>query len=101
MTDKDEADNSIPTKGTEHYYNAVKEHLPHVQDFYRHLEVPGLGHYSSGSGGQPKTVFDALRSWVESGTAPDTLPIEFGGKDGSMQERALCPYPSKAVYWGW
>ena len=34
-------------------------------------------------------MFNALRSWVESGTAPDTLPIEFGGKDGSMQERAL------------
>lgn len=94
------ADNAIPTKGTEHYYNAVKERLPHVHDFYRHFEVPGLGHCSGGSGGQPKTVFDALRSWVENSTAPGTLPIEFGGKDGSMQERVLCPYPSKAVYLG-
>jgi hypothetical protein len=48
--------------------------------------------------GQPKTVFDALRSWLENDTAPDTLPIEFNGKDGSQQEHILCPYPSKAVY---
>lgn len=59
-----------------------------------------MGHCAGGNGGQPKTVFDALRSWVENGTAPDTLPIEFCGKDGALQERILCPYPSKAVYQG-
>ncbi|EYE90414.1 uncharacterized protein EURHEDRAFT_519193 [Aspergillus ruber CBS 135680] len=64
------ADNAILTKGTEHYYNAVNL----------------------------KTVFDALRSWVENGTALDTLPIEFSGEDGSPQDRILCSYPSNAVY---
>lgn len=69
-----------------------------MHDFYHHFEVPGLGHCSGGNGGQLKTVFDALRSWVENGTALDTLPIEFSGEDGSPQDRILCSYPSNAVY---
>lgn len=71
-----------------------------MQEFFRFFEAPGLGHCSGGIGGQPKTVFDALRTWVENGTAPDTLPVQFTGIDGVEQERILCPYPAKAVYQG-
>ncbi|OJJ94948.1 hypothetical protein ASPACDRAFT_37114 [Aspergillus aculeatus ATCC 16872] len=94
------ADPSIPTKDTEFYYNAVTDLFPDVQEFYRFFEAPGLGHCSGGVGGQPITTFDALRQWVENGTAPETLPVEYAGSDGAKQSRILCPYPAQAKYIG-
>ncbi|KAJ5338010.1 feruloyl esterase [Penicillium brevicompactum] len=94
------ADESIPTKSSEHYYRAVNEVVPDIQSFYRYFEAPGLGHCSGGIGGQPLTTFDALRSWVEDGTVPDKLPVKFNGTDGVEQSRILCPYPAKQVYNG-
>ncbi|KUM56866.1 hypothetical protein ACN42_g10335 [Penicillium freii] len=94
------ADNSIPTKSSEHYYQQVNELFPDIQDFYRYFEAPGLGHCAGGNGGQPLTTFDALRSWVEEGIAPEDLPANFNGIGGVEQGRILCPYPAKAVYQG-
>jgi feruloyl esterase len=95
-----QADPSIPTKGSEFYYNSVAHQFPDVHDFYRLFESPGLGHCSGGQGGQPTTVFDALRVWVENGTAPETLPVAYPGLNGTMQNRILCPYPKLARYVG-
>jgi feruloyl esterase len=64
------ADQSIPTKGTEHYYLEVTKLMPEVHDFYRYFQSPGLAHCSGGPGGQPTTAFDALRKWTENGTVP-------------------------------
>ncbi|KAJ5957022.1 feruloyl esterase [Penicillium viridicatum] len=94
------ADNSTPTKSSEHYYQQVNELFPDIQDFYRYFEAPGLGHCAGGNGGQPLTTFDALRSWVEEGIAPEDLPANFNGIGGVEQGRILCPYPAKAVYQG-
>ncbi|OQE20160.1 hypothetical protein PENFLA_c017G05135 [Penicillium flavigenum] len=94
------ADESIPTKSSEHYYRAVSEVFPDVQSFYRYFEAPGLGHCSGGSGGQPLTTFDALRRWVEEGKVPETLPVKYNTTDGIESSRILCPYPAKAVYQG-
>ncbi|KAL4917818.1 Tannase/feruloyl esterase [Aspergillus aurantiobrunneus] len=92
------ADESIPTKGTEHYYNSVTDKFPDVQDFYRYFEAPVLGHCCGGKGGQPTTTFDALRHWVENGTAPDSLPVEYTAVNGTKQARFLCPYPAQANF---
>ena len=71
--------------------------IPAVDDFYRMFEVPGLLHCSGGPGGQPSNTFDALRAWVENGTAPDTLSHSYTPEDGGAeQNRLLCPYPKKA-----
>ncbi|KAL2012224.1 hypothetical protein VTN00DRAFT_4942 [Thermoascus crustaceus] len=94
------ADGSIPTKGTEHYYRAVSKLIPEVQDFYRYFESPGLAHCAGGRGGQPITAFDALRKWVENGTAPEFLPVRVNGTDGKEQDRILCPYPAKPIQQG-
>ncbi|KAJ9210229.1 hypothetical protein DTO166G4_8157 [Paecilomyces variotii] len=91
------ADPSIPTKGTEHYYREVSKIIPEVQDFYRYFPSPGLAHCSGGRGGQPTTLFDALRTWVENGTAPEFLPVQVNGTGGVEQDRILCPYPAKAT----
>ncbi|PWY78027.1 feruloyl esterase [Aspergillus sclerotioniger CBS 115572] len=96
------ADPSIPTKGTGFYYQSVQDRFPDAQDFYRYFESPGLGHGSGGLGGQPTTIFDALRQWVENGTAPDTLPVEYAGREGGhgVMHRILCPYRAQAKYMG-
>ncbi|CAG8195587.1 unnamed protein product [Penicillium salamii] len=94
------ADESIPTKSSENYYRRVSQTVPDIQNFYRYFEAPGLGHCSGGIGGQPLTTFDALRSWVEDGIIPETLPVSFNGTNGVEQDRILCPYPAKAVYQG-
>ncbi|KAL4968473.1 feruloyl esterase [Aspergillus stella-maris] len=96
------ADPSIPTKATEHYYDSVRALSPGAHDFYRFFESPGLGHCSGGRGGQPTTVFDALTRWVENGTAPDSLPVEYPAADGNdmAQKRIICPYPQRAEYVG-
>ena len=67
-----QADQAIPPKDTEHYYQAVSSTLSDVETFYRHFEVPGLGHCFGGRSGSPTTLFDKLRAWVENGTAPES-----------------------------
>ncbi|KAE8328154.1 Tannase/feruloyl esterase [Aspergillus sergii] len=94
------ADESIPTKGSEFYYKSVQNQFPDVQDFYRYFESPGLGHCSGGQGGQPTTIFNALRRWVENGTAPETLPVEYARPEGEPLHRIVCPYLAQAKYMG-
>lgn len=90
------SDQIIPVKGSERYLDMVAEVIPTVDEFYRMFEVPGLLHCSGGPGGQPSNTFDALRAWVENGTAPDALPHSYTPEDGGTeQHRLLCPYPKK------
>ncbi|RYN23564.1 hypothetical protein AA0114_g12828 [Alternaria tenuissima] len=87
------ADGLIPHKGTTDYYDRVTKLDPNVDDFFRYFQVAGLAHCSGGSGGQPTSTFQALVDWVEKGTAPDTIPINFNDKSGTQYDRFLCPYP--------
>ncbi|KAH7121807.1 Tannase/feruloyl esterase [Dactylonectria estremocensis] len=89
------ADGLIPFKDTVDYYNRILGLDPQAQDFYRFFEVPGLSHCAGGSGGQPTATWNALLTWVENGTAPDSLPINFTDPDGNEQSRILCPYPKR------
>lgn len=95
----EQADPSIPTKGTEYLYNKARMLFPDIQDFWRFFESPGLGHCSGGLGGQPTTVLKALQRWVENGTAPDTLPVKYPSLENGLY-RNLCPYPSQIEYFG-
>ncbi|KAK7416523.1 hypothetical protein QQX98_005127 [Neonectria punicea] len=92
------ADNIIPPKATENYYNAVAEILPNIQDFYRYFEAPGLGHCFGGSSGQPNQLFSQLRAWVENGTAPERSNIKVNLPENKTQDRILCPYPEQAEF---
>ncbi|KAJ3538726.1 hypothetical protein NM208_g5784 [Fusarium decemcellulare] len=91
------ADNIIPPKGTEQYYNQVSAVLPHVHDFYRYFEAPGLGHCFGGLSSPPSKLFAQLRAWVENGTAPDQTPIQLRVA-GKTHHRILCPYPQEATF---
>ncbi|KAI1802668.1 tannase and feruloyl esterase [Daldinia bambusicola] len=91
------ADNIIPPKSTEKYYEEVSKSVENVEDFFRLFESPGLGHCFGGLG-QPESLFAQLQAWVEDGVAPDSSPISFDNSDGETQHRILCPWPQKAQY---
>lgn len=86
----------ISDQGTRDYYESVEAVLPDVHAFYRFFPVPGLAHCFGGKSGQPLSLFDQLRAWVENGTAPDSTPVEFSDANGVVQNRILCPYPQSA-----
>ncbi|KAL2845077.1 hypothetical protein BJX68DRAFT_135989 [Aspergillus pseudodeflectus] len=44
------------------------------------------------------TVFNALRRWVENGTAPETPPVKCPAANGTIYKRLLPPYPQQARY---
>ncbi|SPO06175.1 related to feruloyl esterase B precursor [Cephalotrichum gorgonifer] len=92
------ADNLISSHGTERYYRAVSDLLPDTRDFYRYFEVPGMAHCWGGKSGQPESLFEQLREWVEGGTAPDETPVKITDLDGKVQDRVLCSYPRKAKF---
>ncbi|KIM93816.1 hypothetical protein OIDMADRAFT_136812 [Oidiodendron maius Zn] len=92
------ADPIIPTRGSQHYYDAVAALDRDVHDFYRLFLAPGVFHCSGGPGGQPHTVLEALVEWVENGSVPDILPVSFTTVNGTTFNQILCPYPLKSVY---
>ncbi|KAI2473265.1 tannase and feruloyl esterase [Annulohypoxylon bovei var. microspora] len=89
-------DQVIPIQATEKYYDDIRKFVPHVEEFYRFYEVPGLPHCFGN--GQPTTVFDALRAWVENGTMPGSLPTVLTDAYGRKNNRIICPYPERGVY---
>ncbi|KAI0386635.1 tannase and feruloyl esterase [Hypomontagnella monticulosa] len=89
-------DQIIPIQATERYYDDIRKYVPEVRDFYRFYEVPGLAHCFGN--GQPTTVFDALRVWVENGTVPTSLPTTLIDAYGKSNDRIICPYPERAVF---
>ncbi|KAH7111206.1 Tannase/feruloyl esterase [Dactylonectria macrodidyma] len=93
-------DQIIPPQGTGRYYRSVASRLPDVDDFYRRFEIPGLAHCFGGNNATPKTSFEQLRAWVESGTKPDTVPVSFVDTNGQQFSRRLCPFPQKARFEG-
>jgi hypothetical protein len=93
-------DGLVPAKSTGQYYDDVTALLPEVHDFYHHYEVPGLAHCFGGKSGQPSSLFEQLRAWVENGTAPAHTPVNVTVLDGTTQHRIICPYPQKAKFDG-
>jgi hypothetical protein len=95
-----QADTLIPPGGSRRYYNAVAALDPAVHDFFRLFESPGLGHCLGGPGPYPDGILDSLVAWVETGKAPNTIPVSFTDVRGVLNSRILCPYPQMARYDG-
>jgi feruloyl esterase len=112
------ADPLIPSQSSINYFNALVENdsggfqparfdrdgtLRKTQSYARLFMVPGMFHCSGGPG---PNVFDALTplmSWVEKGTAPDTIvATKFVGDTPPAVEmtRQLCVFPKVAKYNG-
>ena len=92
-------DQAIPAAGTEKYYRAVGEFMgghKEVKGFFRHYEVPGLGHCFGGRSGSPTGLFELLKKWVEEeGKVPEESPVQVTGLDGRVQRRVICPWPQR------
>ncbi|KAK3290428.1 Tannase/feruloyl esterase [Chaetomium fimeti] len=86
----------LPPQATRKYYNEVSATVPDTPTFFRHYDVPGLGHCIGHASGQPTSLFEQLRAWVERGEAPGQSPVNVTAADGATHNRILCPYPEVA-----
>ena len=98
------ADQLITAEGTIDYYTRVQQRMggpKQTSAFARLFLAPGVAHCSGGPGPQPAGVLDALVSWVEEGTAPETLPAIRRDETGAVtRSRPLCQYPLVVRYRG-
>ena len=115
-------DPAIPALGTVDYYNGVvaKAGETGAGAFVRLFMVPGMQHCEGGPGatgfgqGGPAeratgddaqdSIYRALESWVESGTAPEKVIARHAEKQNDRWKttfsRPLCAYPAAAEYSG-
>ncbi|KAI0853910.1 tannase and feruloyl esterase [Daldinia vernicosa] len=92
------ADEKITPAGTLDYYKQVMKLDNGTSDFFRYYRIPGLAHCWGGAGGQPESLFDQLRMWVENGTAPEASPVRIQQSGNTTREEIICPYPKKATF---
>jgi hypothetical protein len=104
------ADNSIMADNSVEYYKTVAAHYGNgtpdfgaLQSWYRYFRAPNVGHCGGGTGPQPQNLFETMRTWVETGVAPDTILAKGGSMYGTSvpnRTRPLCPFPTTAIYKG-
>ncbi|GAB7361276.1 hypothetical protein MBLNU230_g1336t1 [Neophaeotheca triangularis] len=94
------ADGLIPTAGSADYYQRVRTLDPHVADYYRYYEAPGVAHCVPGEGKSvyPAQAFEELRRWVEEERAPEWL-VGTVSEAGEFvdEQRKICQWPQVAV----
>ncbi|MEU4093664.1 tannase/feruloyl esterase family alpha/beta hydrolase [Streptomyces sp. NPDC026673] len=98
-----QADQYIPAQGTVEYREQVERMMggtKKVDDFYRLFLAPGTVHCGLNSGDGTTDDLGALRSWVEHGRAPRTLPAVLVDSAGQNVRRDLCSYPEVSRYDG-
>jgi feruloyl esterase len=104
------ADNLIAPQGSDNYYSRVSSLMggaAAAHTFFRYYQVPGLAHSGrlSAAPGVPvpqsalgrDELFQALQTWVESGTAPTAFNVTSSDNTVSLP---LCLYPQKVTYSG-
>lgn len=105
------ADGTINPQGTMFYYQKVLALDPDAAGFYRQFFSPGVGHCGGGTGVIPIDAISQLRTWVENGTAPETLraastyPVNASSSavvSATQYVRFLdlCPWPAVNKYRG-
>ena len=97
------SDPQISPANATQYYSRVLDTLggrDAVHDNYRLFMAPGMGHCAGGNGPSRFDMLAALETWVEEGTAPNSVLAE-RQRDGRVDRtRPLCPYPEQAIYDG-
>ncbi|MFJ4844625.1 MULTISPECIES: tannase/feruloyl esterase family alpha/beta hydrolase [unclassified Streptomyces] len=97
------ADQFIPAQGTVAYRERVEAMMggtKKVDDFYRLFLAPGTNHCGLNAGDGTTDDLGALRTWVEHGKAPRTLPATLLDSAGQSVSRDLCGYPKVSRYVG-
>ncbi|MEU6440810.1 tannase/feruloyl esterase family alpha/beta hydrolase [Streptomyces sp. NPDC047046] len=96
-------DQFIPAAGTKQYHERVVREMGSTKktdDFYRFFLAPGTSHCGFANGIGSTDDLGALRTWVEHGKAPQTLPATLITSTGRPVTRDLCVYPQALVYKG-
>lgn len=98
------ADPAISPIGTIAYYQAVEDHMggaTATQKFARLFLMPGVSHCGGGQGPSSLDALTAVISWVERGTAPDSLLTSQAPTAANpVQSLPVYPYPLMATYNG-
>jgi feruloyl esterase len=89
-----------PRMGVEYYESVLAKMGPATQQFFRLFMVPGMFHCAGGVGTSNFDMLTALESWVEKGSAPDSIPASHTQSGKVTRTRPLCPYPQTAQYKG-
>jgi feruloyl esterase len=98
-----EADQYIPTQGTEQYRQKVEREMggtKQVDHFYRLFLAPGTNHCGLNGPDGSADGLATLTAWVEHGKAPRTLPATLVNDQGQNVSRDLCSYPQVSRYKG-
>jgi feruloyl esterase len=95
------SDLALAPLGTIDYYERLDAGDPAARDFARLYMLPGVLHCAGGPGPDRVDWVEAIRAWVEEGSAPERLLASKLDQDGDpTMTRPLCPYPQVAVYDG-
>lgn len=98
------ADPAISPIGTIAYYQAVEDHLggpAATAKFARLFLMPGMSHCSGGQGPSSFDALTAIVSWVEQGSAPQSLlTTQTATAANPVQSLPAYPYPLMATYNG-
>lgn len=108
-------ENAVPPYTEIEYFGALKDAVPHRDDFVRLYLAPGVMHCAGGPGPQDTAdrLLDKLINWVEQGKRPDAVvasaglatappgaPAGFVPPPIPSRTVLLCPYPQHAAFVG-
>ncbi len=84
------------------YYERVRRTMgeSRTDNFYRLFMVPGMFHCRGGFGPDRFDAMTPLIKWVETGKAPESIPVRQTVGTEVRRTRPLCPYPQVAKYSG-
>jgi feruloyl esterase len=71
-----------------------------TQSFFRFFPVPGMGHCRGGAGTDTFDALVALDAWVETHSAPASIPASHATSGHVDRTRPLCAYPAIPRYKG-
>ena len=98
------ADNGIPPTGTVDYYDILTQRMggqASTEQFARLFLFPSVYHCGGGYAGAtvPDMIYPMVQ-WVEGGTAPSSLTINYAPTGGTPFTRPVYPYPDIPEYNG-
>jgi feruloyl esterase len=94
------SDPGIPPRNSVNYYERVLKATPNARGAIRLFMVPGMAHCGGGDGTSTFDMVAAVDTWVETKTAPVTIPASRMADGKVVRTRPLCAYPAVASYKG-
>ena len=94
------SDPGIPPSNSVNYYRSVLKSTPDATASVRLFMVPGMGHCGGGDGTSTFDMVAAADRWVETKTAPVTIPASKMADGKVVRTRPLCAFPAVATYKG-